>query len=285
MGDGVIDISIAHAAWAPGRDKTLGRLLSQLFVCPRILESKKKEHASVWAQRLWRAALEVPADHHVFLNDDVMVPENFDAICESIAFGHSDQIVSLHTHRPVDAPDALRWFRSYWLTGPGYIVPHRVLKDLVEYSNAHPELVKHTNEDNVIMQYAWHNQQPIWHATPAPVVHDQTVPSTLGFDPHPLRRSNFSWQDVDDVEDMGKAEFWAQEGRPPLVDCPWMSAAQLRIVEMRRGKPPVCAYCGSEDMIATESPVTSAAICRPCLVSSVSTALAPTVWQQQQPNR
>lgn len=259
-----VDVVVAYAHWAEGRRESLGRLLKSMSkACPRrdplIVASTQKEHASKWALRLWTELWRVASvhSHVVFLNDDVTVCPRFVEACEAIASVLPDEVVSLHTtHGKLlclacgltpdealgGACDAVsgpnhqwsmpRWARSYWLTGPGYMVPRARLASLVRFAEERRGFFEGTNEDNLVMQWAWSEQRPIWHCVPALVKHDASVPSTCGFDHHPDRVSKVTWERWLDAP-LWEKDFWRPRGEPPFVECPWMPVEALRYLEAR----------------------------------------------------
>lgn len=269
---------VAHAAWDARRRSPFNRLIDQLGSVPcEAVPSLKPEHASVWAKRLWRCATddERGATHFVFLNDDVQIPRNFLGACLAITDAVPDEVVSLHTTSPVASWALAPWVRSYWLTGPGYIVPRARLLDLLAFAEAWAEPFTRMNEDNLIMQWAWSEQRPIWHTIPALVDHDTSVPSTLGYDHHPLRRTHIPWHaaPADILERLEDPAWWRPRELTPVVACPWRSTDQLKAIQRRNGAPPMCAFCEKTDGVFSESHETGAAICRKCALRVFASAV------------
>jgi hypothetical protein len=259
-----VNIAIAHAAFLPERARTLDRLLTQLGAPVAVLRSERREHASVWARRLWEFAGD---DAIVCLNDDVEVCPDFRDVVESMVRAVPDQVIALHTTSPA-APSLVaageRWLRSYWLTGPGYILPASAARRLLAWIDASPrQLAASVNEDNLIMHWAWHEQRPIWHCLPALVKHDTGVPSSLGYDLHPGRVTNVPWSNHPIPAD------WTPAQKPVLVECPWMTRERLRETEMAlTAEPQVCCFCFGAMGVAA-SP-TGACVCAQCIVKIVA---------------
>lgn len=262
-----VAIYIAHAGWDEGRKPHYTRLIGQLGR-HRTLESRKPEHASVWAQRLWRTALDGDETHSVFLNDDVILPPNFRAACEAVTESVPDQVIALHT---INAHGKAPWFRSYWLTGPAYIIPRALLPNLLAFCEEWKDFAARFNEDNVVMQWSWGRQQPVWHCVPALVKHDVTAKSTLGYDGHPNRVTRVPWDEWPEA-DIASVEYWRQGTQtPPLVECPWMSMGRLQSIQARRGKICVCAACSIEDPGIEFG--NGNGICRSCLAHAARAAI------------
>jgi hypothetical protein len=238
-------VGIAHAAFVPERRDTLQRLMARVPDA-HVMRSERREHASVWARRLWEWAAQHDDAHALLLNDDVMVPRGIVDIVRAMVAAVPDHVIALHTTAPAARSlitSGERWLRSYWLTGPGYVLPPGVARRLLEFASSHPTLAAAVNEDNLVMHWAWHEQRPIWHSLPALVEHDTSVSSTLGYDHHPGRVTTVPWHahvvTLDDVD------AWRPTGEPVLVECPWMPRAQLAATEraMYRSGGAICGMC------------------------------------------
>lgn len=277
-----ISIGIAHAGFLPERKPGLARLLEQIDNYPRpqhggnvhVSRSLVREHASVWAKRLWEWAATQEADAVVLLNDDVTLCPNFVQTVQAMVAAVPDQVIALHCTAPV-APSLAaageQWLRSYWLTGPAYILPRGAAKRLLEWvANAPKSLIASVNEDNVIMHWAWSEQRPIWHSLPALVQHDVSVPSTLGYDNHPMRQSNVAWDSPHfKGESFINAEDWAPKAEPVMVQCPWMSnEAFSRVERAYQSVPQLCCFCHAR--AGQLGSATGAVICGPCLSNCVN---------------
>ncbi len=289
-------IIVTAAEWAPERRAGLARLQSQLPHAVT-LASPVREHASTWAVRAWRraAAHEGPT---VILNDDVTVCPDFPAVVEAMCSAVPNEVIALHTTHPIAPSLAMcgeRWLRSYWLTGPGYILPAGAAQRLLAWvARAPRQLIASINEDNMAMHWAWSEQRPIWHCIPALVQHDVSVPSTLGYDEHPGRQTNVPW----DAPGMGmwnggmlpaltEYDFWRGEpfrhdlecghcgmatdnpdDLPLLVECPWMPTLQLaRIERAFHDRPELCCLCHARDGGLTAG--SGARVCGKCVVNCV----------------
>jgi hypothetical protein len=293
-----VKIAIAHAAWMPERGRTLKRLAESLHTTSEpfnmlISRSEVREHASVWARRLWEYAGD---DAIVCLNDDVTVHPKFVQVIEALTQAVPDQIISLHCTSPVApsfAEAGERWLRSYWCTGPGYILPPGAARRLLAWIDTIPQsFVASVNEDNLIMHWAWHEQRPIWHCIPALVQHDTSTRSSLGYDNQAawMRSSPVAW----DAEMFAQREqlpmgvradgrivmwglteprFWLPDGEPMLVECPWMIRERLSQVErLLYDRPDLCSFCHRNDgRVASQD--TGAKMCKVCLLKVVSAAM------------
>lgn len=225
-----VAIVVAHAGFLPERKATLSRLREQIGPGQYVAVSQQREHASTWSKRLYTVGAATGADFVCFLNDDVIVPPRFLQVLEAMHSAHPTEFFSLHTTFPMarDLDAACqRFLRSYWVTGPAYSMPMSRLVALQEWIAKQPRwFVESRNEDNVAMQWLWHQQTPAWHPIPAVVKHDVTVPSSLGYDHHPLRQPTYTWEDC--TGDLTSAEFWTPLGVPILFECPWMPATVLQ---------------------------------------------------------
>lgn len=224
-----VGLYIAHAAWMPGRAATLDRLLQQLGPAT-VVESTGPEHASTWAARLYDRALADRPDHACFLNDDVFVCPNFADVLGAMHMALPGETLSLHSTSPMARmlhEARQKWIRAFWLTGPAYSFPIDRLRSLVEYRARLPRwFIESRNEDNVAMQWMWQEQRPAYHPIPAIVKHDTTVPSSLGYDGHPLRTPTFTWEDL---PVQATPSFWFPQGTPILFECPWMNSQTLQL--------------------------------------------------------
>lgn len=260
-------IAIAHAAWDAKRGPALERLARQVPDAT-IFASERREHASVWARRLWEWAGD---DAVCCLNDDVTVCPDFPDVIDALP--HHD-IIALHTTAPAApslAMSGVRWLRSYWLTGPGYILGRGVARRLLAWADQVPrQLVASVNEDNLVMHFAWHEQKPIWHTIPALVDHDVSVPSTLGYDNHPMRRTNVPWHALPSLD----LTTWpVLDAYAPLVECPWMPTVRLAATERALvTEPALCAFCWGR-VGEMQSPATGATICTACLLECMKARL------------
>ena len=230
-----VAIVVAHAGFLPERKATLARLRDQIGPGQYVAVSQTREHASTWSKRLYQVGMETGADYVCFLNDDVTVAPDFVRVLEAMHFARPSDVLALHTTFPMarDLDRAMqRWFRSYWVTGPAYSMPMARLKSLQAFIAHLPRwFVESRNEDNVAMQWLWAEQTPAWHPIPAVVKHDVTVPSSLGYDHHPLRQPTYTWEDCPGAE-LTRPAFWMPRGVPLLFDCPWMPT---EVLEHNRG--------------------------------------------------
>jgi hypothetical protein len=266
-----IAIGIAHAEFLWERRESLSRLLRAVPEA-HVSVSKEREHASVWAKRLWEWADAQDADATILLNDDITVHPELREIVAAMVTAVPGETISLHTSVPVAASLATagqRWLRSYWLTGPGYVLPRGGARRLLDWSAAAPRnLVATSNEDAIGIHEAWSRQRPIWGSIPAFVEHDVSVPSTLGYDRHPLRKSGIPWTSPHFAgAPFTDPSYWKPAGEPALVPNPWMTHdAMARTERLVREGNSLCVMCVARPGVVA-SPASDAMICLTCLAS------------------
>ena len=234
-----VSIGIAHASWAPGRKETLQRLLGQLGGAKvHVSVSEDREHARVWARRLWKWA-STQDGPTILLNDDVEVSPDLVAAVEAMLQVLPGEIISLHSQLPVARSLAganQRWLRSYWLSGPGYVLPSGTPKKLLEWMSATPDSILDSwNEDGYANLFSWGMRRPVWHSLPALVAHDVNVSSTLGYDNHKYRSTLVPWTDpLFRGAPLHKTAYWEPSCPPVFVQNPWMSTQDLRTIDAQR---------------------------------------------------
>ena len=236
--------AISHAAWHPERGATLARLVKQLAdqgADIHVSVSARREHAAIWATRLWEYAAFVE-EPTVCLNDDAILSDDFVGTCEAIAEAVPDEVVSLHTQVPGAELVKGPWVRCYWLTGPAYLLPQGAARSMLDWP-APWEFLSRVNEDNRAIHWTWERQRPFYSVTVAPVVHDVETASTLGYDGHPHRLPRVTWRDRPDL-DLTDPAYWKPKGEPPFIPNPWMPAETLEMVRLavKEGRP-LCIMC------------------------------------------
>jgi hypothetical protein len=228
----VVTLAVAHAPWAPGRKESLARMLSGIkHGEANVFASPARERAEVWAMRIWRWAAERGGPVLV-LNDDVSVHPWLTEVVGAMLTARPGRFLSLHTNAPAApalAQAGERWIASYWLTGPAYVLPDGAAARLVEWCDRNRATVWAGNEDSAGIEWMWSEQKPALLSIPALVQHDVAVPSTLGYDKHPMRVSQVPWSDHDEkeLEAMTNVDYWAGD-RELSIECPWLSESQLR---------------------------------------------------------
>lgn len=279
-------IAIAHAEWAPGRKEGLARLLKQV---PNalVVTSTVKEHASVWAPRLWRAAYEKSEpdgsiedaclEWCVFLNDDVEIapPEVIELMLQAVpdeVWGVSLATVQKEARKLYG--EGHRYLASYLATGPAYAIRRETLPELADFYDKLPEgMRKKMNEDEVLSHFAWSKQQPFFHCLPALVEHDTKIPSTLGYDNHPMRIAEILWDEVPS----GELLKWHVSESIPYVNHAWMGEGRMRAVRAAlnggvAGDVNICVFCAERQVLIT-SPKTGAGLCGQCAADAVGHVL------------
>lgn len=283
----MINVAIAHASWAPGRNEALRRLLAQLAPLspepPSIVESTVKEHANVWARKLWARAArldsftwEQPCIGTLLLNDDVTVHPQILELIAGLSALAPDDVISLHSQfegTAHAARDGYRLVKSYWPSGPAYFFPRGIATQLLVWLETTPSgwFGGDVNEDGVLAQYLWARQRPAVATIPALVRHDVDVPSTLGYDSHPGRQSKVDW-------DIFPARPWTAEelADAPYVPVPWITDQGLALIgrQLKGQVPPTsaCAFCGGMPPVVA-SHQTGASLCRSCTTTIARRAI------------
>jgi hypothetical protein len=271
-------VGIAHAAWAEGRADGLMRLLRELEpqgVKPHVQVSTEKEHAQQWAVRLWQWAAKQDAPA-ILLNDDVSVsPELVDAV-DRMTDALPDEIISLHCQLPVAkslAEAGVPYLRTFWLSGPGYVLPRGVAAQLVDFVPTIPKRLRDQwNEDGYAQMWSWGRRRAIVHSLPALVQHDTEIPSTLGYDNHTLRVATADWRSYPVPKDA------TPRAPMPFVENQWMSRQNLLTLEAERDysqnpvPPRRCWWCQANPVKFT-SASTGAGICGECVANCATAAL------------
>ena len=249
-----ITIHVAHSQWAPERKATLERLMSQLEpqkARVTVHRSVQREHASVWATRMYAAAVAEDAEVTLFLNDDVEVSPDLVAAIDAQTAQSTSEIVSLHATHPIApslAEAGQRWFSTWHVTGPAYYFRRGTAKRALAYYKAAPKAWSGTfHEDNILINYCWRRMDPIWNSLPSLVTHDTTVPSSLGFDKHPGRCTEVQWSKPEFAGlDITKPDFWKSVGEVPFLDTSWTTTPTLmttEIANMLGCGPEMCWFC------------------------------------------
>ena len=247
-------IIVTAAGWYPERQATLARLVEQVPGAT-VLYSRRPEHSSIWARRAWEIAEEWDEPVAV-LNDDVFVCPDFATECDRIVAAAPGRVISLHTSIPQAEQVQGSWLRTYWLTGPGYILPPGAPTELLDYWAKLPRNFG-PNEDNVAIQWAWEKQEPFWSCIPAVVKHDTGTKSTLGYDEHPLRVCPVSWEDRP-----GPIDWTDGVEAPPFVENPWANSRHLEALRIALATKHACTMCWTRHALVGQGGVE---VCGPCL--------------------
>lgn len=275
---------IAHAPHAPGRKESLERLLDQIphtVYTPKsgraahiirrgvtVFDSHGREHASIWARRIWEHAAHFhPQEHVCILNDDVVLADDFHDRIERAVQAVPDEPISLHCGNANVEPITGAWARCYHYSGPAVILPPGAAESLCEYVYTLPwPLLSRLNEDNVAIMWAWDRQRPFWYLLPSPVTHDTSVPSTLGYDDHPHRQPMLVGPERD--------PHVASKDAVPFVELPWADTRALRYRrEVLRAGRSLCILClGREAVVGAVKE--GVMICAVCLTDLNNAAIA-----------
>ena len=276
-----IAFHVAHAAWAKGRPAHLDKMLASLPFRINVVKSIKKEHASVWARRLWRecarqddesskVGIEAPM-WNVCLNDDVDVCPS-KPVWEAALGAAKGDIVSLHTSCTESTEHP--WVRCYWMTGPGYALRRGVAAKLLAFYDSLPAIwqtAEGNNEDLVGILYAWSKQEPIWSTVPALVQHRTEIESTLGYDHHRLRQSPVPWTHSCAFAEL--PEHWRVTSQPPFIENPWMPSSQLDVMWRAIKVGHLCSFC-CRNVACVSSKSSEGRMCWECLRGCMAHMLA-----------
>jgi hypothetical protein len=258
-----LDVAIATAAgWDERRKAPLERLVRALPSKPLISVSMEREHARVWARRLWErlAALddepELHQDAWIVLNDDVTVHPEIRPLVEHLVGMLPDEIISLHGNFPtmrLAADAGARLLRCYWTSGPGYVLQRGHAREILNWLDTVPPdwFDGDVNEDGVLASWSWARQRPAYVTVPALVRHDTSVPSTVGYDDHPNRTSPLDWASY--------VAGWSAKDveSAPYVATPFFADHQFQALGLAlRGYIPLCGLCrmnGGNAILSTRS--------------------------------
>ncbi len=270
-----VGIFIAHSAWAPDRKEPLARLLKQV-PSAHVVSSQVKEHASVWARRLWAKALESKYSHYVFLNDDIDVCDNFYEVMEAVTSAQPDRMLTFHVSYPEAPTLALQghsFCKGYWVNGPAYCFPRALLQKFVEWYDKVPDgFKKAINEDVAAICFAWSEQEPVWATIPALVQHRIDVASTLGYDNHPMRQSPVPFSHgMFHGAKLTESSYWVPESDPPYCVNPWAPEQQLETWRRTILNDNWCLFCQERPPIVTSDK--GGRICTICLASAAKAAI------------
>ena len=264
-------IAIQHAEFDDRRGPSLSRLLQQIEGRGRVnvIASRRREHPSVFGTRLWEY-VEACGGPVICLEDDVQVPRGFEAACEAAFEAGGGESLSLHLQAPglrdVAATGA-RWARCYWLSTVACILTPKDARDLLDFAASLPWTFRsQVAHDNVAIHFAWARQRP-WLATiPCLATHDGVLPSTLGYDAHPNRGPAVAI----DADEAAPLDWPSSLGAAFTVN-PWASAGWMTTIrDSLRSEGGVCAACMVRPAAIGSA---HAALCRPCVMSFVGTAM------------
>lgn len=264
---------VAHAAWDPRRRASLERLLGQLGpVCNGVIvESRGREHAAIWSRRVWEAAARHD-DYTLILNDDVVLLPGFRERLDELVAAVPDEPISLHCTNPLAVPLAAAghaWVRGYHYTGPAVVLPPGAAESLLRFVYRLPwSLLSRVNEDVIASMWAWDRQRPFWYTLPAPVTHDTSVPSTLGYDDHPNRTPVVLPEPGAPWPDPTVRDRWAV----PFVELSWLPSGGLeRARQVVRAGRHLCTMCVAREGVVGRRK-DPAMVCLRCLAEMAQVA-------------
>lgn len=207
MSEITFSLAIPHCSWIPDRVVSFSRLIAQLdgveFEGDRIFAEKAANH--VWSREMWSWAAHQSATHFLQLQDDVeLCPDFIDALRACVS-AYPNEIIGLEAADPfikLLANEGRRWATtSDGLVGPGYVIPTRVLPELLAWVDAlKPGASESIGEDTLIGLFCLHTGRRVYHPIPTLIDHDTTIASTYGNDSHPNRRPAVTWKDEPEVQ-------------------------------------------------------------------------------------
>jgi len=269
------------SAWLPERVATLDRLLAQLEKqdCrPVVHRSMRREHASVWAVRVYEAVAAEDPDCAIILNDDVQVAPDLIAAIHAVLQNPRHRLsrfLSLHAVHPMSrslAEAGQRYFSTFHVTGPAYCHLRGTSREILAYYKEAPKAwTSKLHEDNVQIQLAFRHREPVLNLIPALVVHDESVPSSLGFDSHPNRVTKVPWTDPL-FEGVDLTKGWEVPAQVPFMETHWTQTQTLLSQEISNDlgvAPEACWHC-LERPAFFGSEKSGARMCGKCLSDAVN---------------
>lgn len=185
----MIAVGIVHAAHKEDRKAPYDRLRVQLAGTgwPIYVADKPAKGFWEWADDVWAgtgALAKAPEDRLLFLNDDVILVENFQEIFERAVRRMSCPVVLHLPHWSFEGFSA-GWVRSMdGFVGPAYSLTRADLREFLHFKqNCFRPVVHHEwPEDAQLAVWCLATRRKIWHAVPALVDIDTTVKSSYGHD-------------------------------------------------------------------------------------------------------
>ncbi len=207
----------------------------------RVSSSRVKESPAEWWPRAMAAVVDMERDNPkltatVVVQDDVEIAPHLLDHVEHVLRAADSRVVSLHTSLP-SAEQLLglgmRFARSWWVTGPAYVLRRGVAKQLlVLFNRLHHAMRKDMKEDNLVQLWCWMQREPAWSTIPAMVVHDLQEPSVYEHRPQGWRTASVPFTKFP----VGRPEeYWRAHPAnvaPPLLACPWFSEQWFRKLEI-----------------------------------------------------
>src|SRR5688572_31349290 len=166
-----LSITVAHAAHVPERKATLGRMIERLPDYTRIETTRGKPHQ--WSLAQWQMGLDSNATHCVFLNDDLILCDNFEATCLNVIAARPDHVINLYNTHPLASEafnKGMRWTTSPdGLIGNAYVLPHAAMKEFLAWrendiASGTPETL---SEDQLINLWVMSKHSLVWSTVPA----------------------------------------------------------------------------------------------------------------------
>jgi hypothetical protein len=206
-----IALGIPHTPWVPERVKSVNRLAHALgfgWGESGVYYEQKNIHAFrpftdrepnwSWSERLWRWGYETGAAHLLQLQDDVIVDGDFWSHLKRMLEVVPDQVIGLESVH--NACAMLRDAGHHWYTtsdgliGVGYVLPHAVLKEFLEWRATclRPNAYTQVSEDTLIDMFCLSTHRRVYHPVVTIIDHDTGLSSTYGNDDHTHRRPALS---------------------------------------------------------------------------------------------
>ena len=207
------------------RVASMARLRAQLGTWPdEYREFSEVEPHPDWSKRMWTWGRDVcagdPTAIALFLQDDVIVPENLYAILQALYSVWPSGIVNLIGAHPVARELARQGGRAYrsraFLLGLGYSVSADIIPEFVAFRERNEQAARMRSEDSFLALFAVETGRDVLHPMPSLVEHDLSVSSTWSADNHGNRKAIISFRDYSNAE-MQRADFWQHPGATRLI--------------------------------------------------------------------
>jgi hypothetical protein len=105
------------------------------------------------AKRCWKAGLEVDSTHHLLLQDDIRVCNNFIAGVLALIEAVPDQILNLFFGHRKDFDGTSRWGSAESVWGQAIVMPKNILSEFLEWeaANIKPEFIHDDSRVSLFM--------------------------------------------------------------------------------------------------------------------------------------
>lgn len=208
-----LSLCINHTPWVPERVEALTEMLGELLPLPPCTKyylhnidyrgwDWQNGGKLLWMLAQWQWSVAQPVDHHVFLTDDLHIMPGFWNAVHAMLSQSADAPVGLLSNHPeIPSLTGFHWYRTNsWLTGPGYILPHKFLVGFLEWfakmpdhPHTTPGTKSYQNDDSNINLYVSHLGSYTLHPLPTVIEHRHDLASTVGHGDK-FSRERLSWR-------------------------------------------------------------------------------------------